>query len=103
MFEYGGGSSSGGGNGGGSGSPGRYSPAGEGGPGVNVTITPDEVPMAQLPGVPINTMLIDDGEIPLVGLPKTGQSSDRTTLTLMLSGIFMVIASMGKKRKKKES
>ena len=91
--------SSGGGGGGGS-TPGRVTPS-EGGPGV--TIMPEDVPLAQLPGSPVDTTLIDDGEIPLAGLPKTGQSSVKSTLTMMMSGIFLVLTAMSKKRKEEDS
>ncbi|RGC06390.1 doubled motif LPXTG anchor domain-containing protein, partial [Enterocloster citroniae] len=93
--------SSGGSSGGGGGStPGRVTPS-EGGPGV--TIMPEDVPLAQLPGSPVDTTLIDDGEIPLAGLPKTGQSSVKSTLTMMMSGIFLVLTAMSKKRKEEDS
>ena len=97
QWSYTGGGSSGGGGGS---TPGRVTPS-EGGPGV--TIMPEDVPLAQLPGSPVDTTLIDDGEIPLAGLPKTGQSSVKSTLTMMMSGIFLVLTAMSKKRKEEDS
>ncbi|WP_322746762.1 doubled motif LPXTG anchor domain-containing protein, partial [Enterocloster citroniae] len=98
QWSYTGGGSGGGGGGGST--PGRVTPS-EGGPGV--TIMPEDVPLAQLPGSPVDTTLIDDGEIPLAGLPKTGQSSVKSTLTMMMSGIFLVLTAMSKKRKEEDS
>ena len=87
----GGGSSSGGGGGGGSR---RYGTT-TGGPGMTA-IPEQEVPLAEAPEL---AALIDDGEIPLAGLPKTGQETARTELTLVLSGIFLVMTAVSRKRR----
>ena len=92
----------GGGTGGGGGNPGRVTPSTDGGPGA-VTIMPEDVPLAQLPGSPVDPTVIDDGEIPLAALPKTGQSSVKSTLTMMMSGIFLMLTAMSKKRKEEDS
>ena len=94
--------SSGGGGGGGGGNSGRVTPSTDGGPGA-VTIMPEDVPLAQLPGSPVDPTVIDDGEIPLAALPKTGQSSVKSTLTMMMSGIFLMLTAMSKKRKEEDS
>ncbi len=90
------------GGGGGGGNPGRVTPSTDGGPGA-VTINPEDVPLAQLPGAPVDPTVIDDGEIPLAALPKTGQSSVKSTLTMMMSGIFLMLTAMSKKRKEEDS
>ena len=95
-------SSTGGGGGGGGGNPGRVTPSVDNGPGA-VTIMPEDVPLAQLPGSPVDPTVIDDGEIPLAALPKTGQSSVKSTLTMMMSGIFLMLTAMSKKRKEEDS
>lgn len=59
-------------------------------------IPEQEVPLAEAPELPA---LIDDGEIPLAGLPKTGQETARTELTLVLSGIFLVMTAVSRKRR----
>ena len=92
----------GGSTGGGGGNPGRVTPSTDGGPGA-VTINPEDVPLAQLPGAPVDPTVIDDGEIPLAALPKTGQSSVKSTLTMMMSGIFLMLTAMSKKRKEEDS
>ena len=103
-FRYVGGNNNGGGGGNnGGGGPSGNTPGSEtGGPGV-VTINPDNVPLAQLPGSPAGTTIIDDGEIPLAALPKTGQSNVKATLTMMLSGILLALTAMNKKRKEEDS
>ena len=95
-------SGGGGGGGGGGGNSGRVTPSTDGGPGA-VTIMPEDVPLAQLPGSPVDPTVIDDGEIPLAALPKTGQSSVKSTLTMMMSGIFLMLTAMSKKRKEEDS
>ena len=104
-FKYNGGGGTGPGGGGGpSGNTegnNRYTPP-TGGPGTT-TITPEDVPLAPLPESPVDVTLIDDGEVPLAPLPKTGQTSMRTTLTMMLSGIFVAVTALSKKRKEEDS
>lgn len=89
-----------GGNGGGSGGGGSSSSGGSGrytgtvgGPGA-VTIAPEDVPLAPLPEI-----FIDDEEVPLAPLPKTGQNSLKMELTLVLSGIFLVITALSRRRR----
>ena len=102
VAPYNPGGDGGGSTGGGESTTGRFTES-SGGPGVAVTITPDDVPLAQLPGAPVDLAVIDDGEIPLAALPKTGQSSVKSTLTMMMSGIFLILTAMGKRRKDEES
>ena len=105
QFNYnGGGGGTGGGGGGTSGGTTgnrRYTST-PGGPGFT-TITPEDVPLAPLPESPVDVTLIDDGEVPLAPLPKTGQTSMRTTLTMMLSGIFVAVTALSRKRKEEDS
>ena len=105
QFRFNGGGGTGPGGGGGpSGNTegnGRYNPSTVG-PGTT-TITPEDVPLAPLPESPVDVTLIDDGEVPLAPLPKTGQTSMRTTLTMMLSGIFVAVTALSKKRKEEDS
>ena len=102
-FNGGGGTGPGGGGGPSGNTEGnnRYTPP-TGGPGTT-TITPEDVPLAPLPESPVDVTLIDDGEVPLAPLPKTGQTSMRTTLTMMLSGIFVAVTALSKKRKEEDS
>ena len=102
-FNGGGGTGPGGGGGPSGNTEGnnRYTPP-TGGPGAT-TITPEDVPLAPLPESPVDVTLIDDGEVPLAPLPKTGQTSMRTTLTMMLSGIFVAVTALSKKRKEEDS
>ena len=105
QFNYnGGGGGTGGGGGGTSGGTTgnrRYTST-PGGPG-STTITPEDVPLAPLPELPVDVTLIDDGEVPLAPLPKTGQTSKRTTLTMILSGIFVAVTALSRKRKEEDS
>ena len=105
QFNYnGGGGGTGGGGGGTSGGTTgnrRYTST-PGGPGFT-TITPEDVPLAPLPESPVDVTLIDDGEVPLAPLPKTGQTSKRTTLTMILSGIFVAVSALSRKRKEEDS
>ncbi len=95
----GGSSSSGGGSN--SGGPGRLSQT-NGGPG-SVTINPEDVPLAPLPETPLDMTLINDDEIPLAPLPKTGQGLAKSTLTMMMSGIFLMLTAISRKRKEEDS
>ena len=101
FFDAGGGGG-GGGTGGNTEGNGRYTPS-TGGPGATTTITPEDVPLAPLPESPVDVTLIDDGEVPLAPLPKTGQTSKRTTLTMILSGIFVAVTALSRKRKEEDS
>ena len=105
QFNYnGGGGGTGGGGGGTSGgtTANRRYTSTPGGPGFT-TITPEDVPLAPLPESPVDVTLIDDGEVPLEPLPKTGQTSKRTTLTMILSGIFVAVTALSRKRKEEDS
>ena len=94
-----GGSGGGGGNGGGpSGSGGNSS----GGPGVTVTIDPQDVPLAPAPGTG-DMITIDPEMVPLAPLPKTGQSTMKSTLLMAFSGILLAITGFSKKRREEEN
>ena len=93
------GGSSGGGGGSTSGGAGRYTQT-DGGPGV-VSINPQDVPLAPLPETPFTT--IEDDEVPLAPLPKTGQGYAKSTLTMVMSGILLMLTAISKKRKEEES
>ncbi len=109
----GGNGGNGGGNGGsGSSSGGSSSSSGSrgsvritsGGPGdQTVSIDEGDVPLAGLPDLPVSPVEIDDGEVPLAALPKTGQTTMKLTITLMFSGIFLALTAMSKKHKEEES
>ncbi|WP_270470905.1 doubled motif LPXTG anchor domain-containing protein, partial [Hungatella hathewayi] len=102
--------SSSGGNGGGS-TPNENKPYQPGGPGDNngptVTIDPDAVPLANAPvdGSPTdNLILIDDGNVPLAGLPKTGdRAGAQAGLAAILSGFLLAAFSMLNNKKKEEN
>ena len=80
------GGSTGGGGGTSNTGGGRYQPS-DGGPGVTISITPEEVPMAQIPSQPDSLITILDDDVALAPLPKTGQTSMRTTLTMIMGVI----------------
>ena len=103
-FRTAGGSGGNGGGGGGSssGGPGRFSQSNDSGPGA-VNIAPQDVPLAPLPETPFDTTLINDDEIPLAPLPKTGQGSVKSTLTMVMSGILLMLTAMSKKRKDEDA
>ena len=42
--------------------------------------------------------VIDDGEIPLAPLPKTGNVLDRMSLTFLLSGIVLTLSVFDRRR-----
>lgn len=104
-----GGSSSGGSSG--SGSAGRYQNTdSQSGPGAQMTtITSEDVPLAALPvdaaaEASQAMALIDDGEIPLAAVPKTGDRSDSAhELAFILSGVLLAVYTALGNRKKKES
>ena len=109
-FSYSGGNNGGGGNGGGGSSSGGGGGGSHratisstsGGPGVTATITPGDVPMAEIPETPA-PIIIDDGDIPMAALPKTGQTAVKAALTMMLSGIFLAITAIGRKKKEQDA
>lgn len=90
------------GGGGSSGGPsGKDNP---GGPGETVTILPDPVPLADLPsGGSVDLLIVDDGNIPLGKLPKTGDRQNAAGKVMVtLSGFMMALyAALSKKKKKK--
>ena len=101
-FSYSGGNSGGGSSGGGGGGSHRSTISNtSGGPGVTTTITPGDVPMAELPESPA-PIVIDDGEIPMAALPKTGQTTVKAALTMMFSGIFIALTAIGRKKKEQD-
>ena len=101
-FSYSGGDSGGGSSGGGGGGSHRSTISNtSGGPGVTTTITPGDVPMAELPESPA-PIVIDDGEIPMAALPKTGQTTVKAALTMMFSGIFLALTAIGRKKKEQD-
>ena len=55
------------------------------------------------PETPFDTTLINDDEIPLAPLPKTGQGSVKSTLTMVMSGILLMLTAMSKKRKDEDA
>lgn len=80
------------------------------GPGAMQTvIAPEDVPLAALPvdGVAAAGQamaIIDDGEIPLASIPKTGSKSDSAhELAFILSGILLALYTALGSKKKKES
>lgn len=93
------GGSTGGGGGTSNTGGGRYQPS-DGGPGVTISITPEEVPMAQIPSQPDSLITILDDDVPLAPLPKTGDMSvDHymlTVISMLLTGIYLALT----KRKK---
>ncbi len=88
----GGGGSSGGGGGGG-----RT-------PRTTTTIDTPEVPLADLPAEPV-TELIEELEVPLTALPKTGDSRHSGMLMMMfgMAGIGMILSAAGLRKRKEES
>ena len=103
-FRYTGGGSNGGGGGGGTGDGSHSAKPETGGPGALTTITPDDVPLAVLPDTtPADLTMIDDGEVPLAALPKTGQGAMRGTLAMMVSGILLAFAAVGKRKREEEN
>jgi len=71
-----------------------------------VTITPDAVPLSNLPvesGIETSLLTIDDGNIPLAGLPKTGEKMHVQGLVALLSGILLAAYAALSGRKKREN
>ncbi len=96
--------SSSGGNGGGSGSSGGtgpYTPS-TGGPGAAI-IGDNDVPLAPLPTENNggNVVIFDDS-VPLAPLPKTGQQSSKAPVTMLLTGIFLMFASLKRRKEEKQ-
>ena len=73
-----------------------------GGPGAAVTIVPDPVPLANLPGDgTVDLLKVDDGNVPLANLPKTGDRQNAAGKVIVaLSGFMMALyAALSKKKK----
>lgn len=96
------------GSGGGGGGNGGRTPGNDTnhGPGVDtVTIIPDNVPLANIPTdtTSDNLIQIDDGNVPLAGLPKTGRTDVGSKMLLLTSGILMALYEALRYRSKKKS
>ncbi|MEY8355159.1 doubled motif LPXTG anchor domain-containing protein [Lachnospiraceae bacterium 54-53] len=96
--------SGGGGDSGGGRSPGGSSGGDStNGPGV-VTIIPDPVPLAGLPGDSSSDLLeLDDGNVPLARLPKTGERSNSAGKVMVAVSGFMMALYAALMKKKKEN
>ena len=100
-----------GGNDGGGSTPDNNKPYVPNGPGTDdgptVTIDPEAVPLANAPveGNPTdNLILIDDGNVPLAGLPKTGdRAGAQAGLAAILSGFLLAAFTMLNNKKKEEN
>ena len=96
-FRYVSGNGNGSGGGSSSGSGGNpYNPDAPG-PGT-VMIDDDNVPLAPLPQQEGESFVIDEDSVPLAPLPKTGQQSSRIPVTMLLTGIFLALASLTRRR-----
>ncbi len=72
-----------------------------GGPGTTtVTIDPDAVPLANLPNEDgaDNLLMIDDEDVPLAALPKTGQSGTNGLVFFLSSMMLAAFVAVTKKR-----
>ncbi|MDW2800467.1 doubled motif LPXTG anchor domain-containing protein [Clostridium boliviensis] len=69
-----------------------------------VTIIPDPVPLANMPGDnQIDFVTIDDGNVPLAKLPKTGErKSNAGKVMVALSGFMLALYAALNKKKKSE-
>ena len=97
----GGGNSGGGGGGGSSSGPRDNGGSSSGGPGTTtVTIDPDAVPLANLPNEDgaDNLLMIDDEDVPLAALPKTGQSGASGLVLFLSSMMLAAFVAVSKKR-----
>ena len=96
-----GGGNSGGGGGGSSSGPRDNGGSSSGGPGTTtVTIDPDAVPLANLPNEDgaDNLLMIDDEDVPLAALPKTGQSGTNGLVFFLSSMMLAAFVAVTKKR-----
>ncbi len=87
-----------GGSGGSGGGGGRGGDSGNG-PGVSsetVAIETDPVPLSNMPDMPADELItqIDDGNVPLAGLPKTGEASSLSRMMFILSGMLLCVCGM---------
>ena len=47
--------------------------------------------------------MIDDGEVPLAAIPKTGNRSAAAELTMLVSGVLLAVyTALGKSRRKEQ-
>ena len=95
------GGNSGGGGGGSSSGPRDNGGSSSGGPGTTtVTIDPDAVPLANLPNEDgaDNLLMIDDEDVPLAALPKTGQSGTNGLVFFLSSMMLAAFVAVTKKR-----
>ena len=69
-----------------------------------VEIETDPVPLSALPEMPASEPLtwIDDDDVPLAGLPKTGEAASLARLMFMLSGGLMGAYAVLFKKKEEE-
>lgn len=75
----------------------------ENGPGT-VTIIPDPVPLANLPeDGSIDLLQIDDGNVPLAKLPKTGERKNSTGKVMVAVSGFMMALYMALSKKKNKT
>ena len=68
-----------------------------------VTIIPDPVPLSDLPGsMPEDLIVIEDGAVPLAGLPKTGENRKNAgEVFIALSGLLAILSGILMKKKRK--
>ena len=87
---------------GGGGDDDSNTPGTPGTPGTSVTIVPDPVPLANLPtDQTVDLLQVDDGNVPLAKLPKTGERKNNTGKVMVaLSGFMMALyAALSKKKR----
>lgn len=67
---------------------------------TTVTIDPDAVPLANLPNEDgaDNLLMIDDEDVPLAALPKTGQSGTNGLVFFLSSMMLAAFVAVTKKR-----
>lgn len=87
-----------------SGGPEVFTPASSRGTPTPVTteIVPEPVPLSTLPTTPFSEtlLIIDDGNVPLAALPKTGQSTTPHKMAFALASLLLAVYSILEKRKK---
>lgn len=87
-----------------SGGPEVFTPASSRGTPTPVTteIVPEPVPLSTLPTTPFSEtlLIIDDGNVPLAALPKTGQSTAPHKMAFALASLLLAVYSILEKRKK---
>ncbi len=69
-----------------------------------VTIVPDPVPLANLPtDQTVDLLQVDDGNVPLAKLPKTGERKNNTGKVMIALSGFMIALYAALSKKKKEN